>query len=337
MPHYAISMREIDGRGSDENFDAEPARRPTYLIAEDDAPGFRPDQRFTLESRGTDRRQTIGAPKWAREILEQFPKDEHGCQDGDIVFFVHGFNVDEDAALEGHRQLAAGLQAAGLNCPVISFDWPSEGRLIKYNEDRFDARIAALDLVKSGLALFAKATEPDCRIRAHFVSHSMGALVVREAIHQADDYPLTRDLAWGLSNLAFVAADIPKEDLTNSRSEALFRRAQRITNYFSRGDIALATSNVKRLGTARRLGRHGAPDEAVSMIADVDCTARADIVCQGIEGDLANKIQKSHGWYFMDDIFFRDLALTLKGDIDRRELPTREKVAGSDRLRLNSV
>ena len=176
MTFLAISTRRIVGRGAGRRFEAEPGPA-TYLAAPRGAPAFHPDHKLS------------GAAEWAELVLGQLPKDGESRPSGDLVFLVHGFNVDEKDAFNFHRTVSENLDAVGFRHVLVSFDWPARGTITNYLEDNHDALVAAPNLVTGGIALFARFTRPDCRTRVHVVAHSMGAYVTREAFRQAEGHP----------------------------------------------------------------------------------------------------------------------------------------------------
>jgi len=96
-------------------------------------------------------------------------------------------------------------------------------------------------------------------------------------------------------------------------------------------DSALKLSNMKRLGTAPRVGRVGLPNDAPSTAVNVDCTGYFSLL--NSDDKVKAKDQKAaigsfdHSWHIGNLIFTRDLFETLKGDLDRNVIPTRKKDA----------
>lgn len=318
MKYYCLTTRNIKRQQGSIKFQAEPGE-PAYLIADENAGTFSPDQQMgsATKTRGL---------RWAKAILADAHEGLEEGECGDIVFLVHGYNVNEKQAFTSHGHLAKGLRDAGLEKAVfVSYDWPAKGKFINYLEDDSDARFSAIHLVQSGLALFARLSEPSCRIRLHVVAHSMGALVVREAIRAAAGNPETREAAWGITQLILYGADISKASLGNSEGAGMLQHSQRLTSYFNRHDKALATSNVKRFLSSPRAGRHGAPDHMLGELVDVDTSEHWKDIAATNEDGFFGDIPKSHTFYSQDETWLRDVALTIKGDLDRRELPTRRR------------
>lgn len=244
-----------------------------------------------------------------------------GMPAGDVVLYVHGYNTGQRVMLERLRKLRDGLKAQGFGGVVVAFDWPSADRALSYLGDRRDAKASAIRLVDEGIAAFAARQRADCHINVHVLAHSMGCYVVREAFDDADDRPAVAARSWSVSQVMLVAADVSAASLAegNPKSSSLYRHSVRLTNYFNPHDEVLSLSNVKRVGVAPRAGRIGLPEPRPQAAVNVYCGRRFLSVRDTPEGAEA----ASHSWYFDDERFLRDAALTVDGAMDRNELPTR--------------
>jgi hypothetical protein len=101
----------------------------------------------------------------------------------------------------------------------------------------------------------------------------------------------------------------------------MFKRIMRLTNYSNPFDAALAVSNAKRLGTARRAGRSGLPANANAKAVNVNCGE----YFQTLDPDQSTHFGTfNHSWHIGNRVFARDLAMTVEGAIDRHALPTRK-------------
>jgi hypothetical protein len=107
---------------------------------------------------------------------------------------------------------------------------------------------------------------------------------------------------------------------SSSNSNSLYRHCVRLTNYHNPYDSVLKLSNVKRIGVAPRAGRVGLPLNAPTKAVGVDCGPRFRKV-HPVSKPIVDTV--SHGWYFDDPVFYKDLAYTLAGDMDRNVIPTR--------------
>lgn len=267
------------------------------------------------------------AATWGRDA-----RDEQLAR-GDLLVFVHGYNNDQKIVMARHAQLKKDLSAAGFRGEILSFDWPSDDKTLNYLEDRHDAKQTAMQLVSDGIGVLSEQQTADCTINIHLLGHSTGAYVIREAFDDADDARLANG-AWAVSQLVFIGGDVSSASLGdgNSSSESLYRHCTRLTNYSNLRDSVLKLSNAKRLGVAPRAGRVGLPEDAPGKAVNIDCTEYFTLldadhsiksVDQGIELGTFD-----HSWHIGNKLFALDLFETLKGDLDRRAIPTR--AFGSD-------
>jgi len=275
----------------------------------------------------------IAPAQWLKAVMGEAVwhlDEDTGERRGDILFFVHGYNNSSKEVISRHRQLKSDLAAAGWKGAVVSYDWPSAASALNYLEDRHDAKQSAVHLVESGIKLLAKEQTPDCRVNIHVLAHSMGAYVVREAFDDADDCALANS-GWRVSQIAFVGGDVSSASMAagNSRTSSLYRHCTRLTNYSSRYDGALKLSNIKRAGNAPRAGRVGLPDDVPEKAVCVNCSDYFD----GIDEDHPDQVtvigRFDHSWYFGNMVFARDLFETLKGEVDRTMIATRERREGA--------
>lgn len=308
---FSICVRRIrNGR-----FDDEPVIGPTRYLDVPDGAVPAPAH-------------AIPRTEWLRRLLATFnPGPQGRGLFGDLTLYVHGFNNSQATIAARHALLQDGLAAAGFSTTVVSFDWPSGTTPIGYLEDRHDAKQTAMRLVDDGIRLLLAARTPDCEVNIHVLAHSMGAYVVREAFDDADD-STAANRNWTANQVVFVAGDVSAASLAdgNSASTSLYRHAYRLTNYYSRHDVALQVSNLKRVGLSPRVGRVGLPPDAPHKGIDVDCSARYEALLDG--GQIGTLPNASHTFYFTDPRFYADLAATLLGRVDRAVLPTRERLAG---------
>jgi esterase/lipase superfamily enzyme len=265
--------------------------------------------------------QAKSKTEWAKAVIAEatVSRTPERIPIGDILVFIHGFNNSQSTVMERHRKLKSSLREIGYQGTVVSFDWPSGDSGVAYLEDRHDAKKTAMQLVTDGIFLLADLQQPDCRINIHLLAHSMGALVVREAFEDADDSHASAT-NWIVSQILFIGGDVSSGSLSadDSDSESLYRHGVRLTNYSNRHDGALALSNVKRVGIAPRVGRHGLPDDAPFKAINVDCSDYWETIpsTQPVIGS------REHSWHIGDPVFTRDMLYTIEG-LERNVIPTR--------------
>lgn len=275
--------------------------------------------------------QSKDRDEWVRAVIDgaKVTVDATGEARGDILVFVHGYNNTPPIVLERHRKLQSDLQGFGFNGPVVSFDWPSGDKALAYLEDRHRAKLTAFQLVSDCIELFARMqATANCQLNVHVLAHSTGAYVIREAFDDADEHRGISSINWTVSQLAFIAGDVTASAMSDgdADAESIYRHCIRLTNYSNPFDEVLQISNVKRAGLEPRVGRVGLPSTAPAKAVNVNCGEYYQSMIQ--QRDPATIIgSKSHSWYFGDLVFTRDLAETLKGDLDRHAIDTRQQLA----------
>ncbi|HEY1940482.1 MAG TPA: alpha/beta hydrolase [Roseiarcus sp.] len=274
---------------------------------------------------------------WLAAIMATFttvPSSVRGASplvQGEALFIVHGFNeAVADVALL-HDAIGNGLAASGggYSPTLISFDWPSAGSPFAYLPDLDVAARTAVDLVNAAVRPLLRAQTPNCQVTVNALAHSMGAFVLRAALGHADDGIVTGG-DWMLGQLALVAGDVEASAFVSGDkdTQSMMGHAYRLTNYFSRYDEVLQISNAKRAGVEERVGRIGLPQGAAPSTVNVDCSARYAAVPDPSPRDPIKTAEFSHDWYFSDANFYRDLAQTLKGAVDRNVVAMRTVGSG---------
>lgn len=270
----------------------------------------------------------IGLKAWLDAIMMQAsPKLGDPDRKLDVVFFVHGYNINPAEALLRQRLIEKELNQRNCPCMVIGFDWPTEGTAAAYLYDRSQAQLAAALLVKAGIIPFAKYSAKDCPVNVHVLAHSMGGFVVREAFRSMDkirDADMPND--WRVGQMVMFAADISSDCFAvgHPDMQPVFDHCGRLTNYFSGYDEALGVSSVKNLDISSRVGRVGMPTNTPAPIKAVD------VDCGPLYASVGNRVLNaihgivSHSWYLEDAIWLDDLAFTLAGRLDRNVIPNRD-------------
>jgi hypothetical protein len=153
---------------------------------------------------------------------------------------------------------------------------------------------------------------------------------VREAFDDADTSRLVNQ-AWMVSQVVFIAGDVSADSMAlgNTRSDSLYDHCIRLTNYYNNYDSVLKLSNAKRLGNEPRVGRIGLPVDAPIKAVNVDCSSYYHTLINNDAMQHSDQMngpcdRSGHGWYIGNMMFIKDLFETLKGDLDRTVIPTRE-------------
>ncbi len=275
---------------------------------------------------------TIPKSAWFDKVaaIAEVSRTPQGHPMGDVLIYIHGFNIDLPLLLKRHRLIRKGLEALGYKGAVVSFDWPCADSALNYLEDRTDAKLTAIRLVTDAVAPFTRFQQQDCEISTHVLAHSMGAFVLREALDDADDRRAMVTTGWSLSQVMLCGADVSADSMGPSAvSSSLYRHCVRLTNYSNPFDAVLSISNVKRVGVSPRVGRIGLPATAPAKAVNVDVGLYYDEHRER----FADVVNSDHAFYFSSPTFLKDVYLTLLGEIDRASIPTRF-ADGSGRLHL---
>ncbi|NJM82000.1 MAG: alpha/beta hydrolase [Tabrizicola sp.] len=249
---------------------------------------------------------------------------------GDVLIYIHGFNVSQALTLARHRAIRKGLEALGYAGAVVSYDWPAAETALNYLDDRTDAKLTALRLVSDGIGPLSRYIAQGCEISVHALAHSMGAFVLREALDDADDRREVAATGWTLNQVMIAAGDVSVDSMgMTAKSSSLYRRSVRLTNYSNPYDAVLSISNVKRVGVSPRVGRIGLPADAPRKAVNVD----VGIYYDEHRDAFAQVTNSDHAFYFSSREFLKDVYLTLLGEIDRNVIPTRLERDGKLYLR----
>lgn len=318
--NYFISVRNVKSKGNQSKFGNEPGETRYLEVPDGETP--HPEKHI------------LSKKDWLEGVLKhaevgKYTEEGHpllGHSFGDVLIFVHGYNNSMADVMQRHDLLQKRLREQNFKGVIVSFDWPSANRTLNYMEDRSDAKRTASKLVKDGIAILATAQASQdrnkCDIDVHLLGHSTGAYVIREGFYEASHNRSISRVNWQVSQIALIGGDIARKSLSksDSKSQAFFRHATRITNYQNPYDSALKMSGVKRLGTAPRVGRVGLPSDAPENIVNVNVGA----YWSTLDKDNSEASGSwSHSWHFDDPVFAKDLVCTIQGDIDRYSIPTR--------------
>ncbi|AZV77009.1 alpha/beta fold hydrolase [Parasedimentitalea marina] len=245
--------------------------------------------------------------------------------DNGVLIYVHGFNTSQKDMLDRMAKIEAGLKSNGYKGAVIAFDWPSDGTIFTYDRDRSDAKKVAPHLVGDGiLPLLSMSPKP----KINLIAHSMGALVVLRAFSDFGDSAGSGNEVWGTEQVMFASGDVDSTWLEKGAwgSLVLKQRSKRFTNYYSGRDRVLALSDGVINGGRDRVGHEGMPKLTAKGHWDIYCNEQylRDVP------KAKQTITYSHRWWFDNDGFYEDLALTIGGDDDAQDMPTRRKTNITD-------
>ena len=271
--------------------------------------------------------QKLGSESAFKDIQNRINKG------GDVLIFVHGFNVNWWEAVASGLSLQLMLneyhyyKSASETKPiqVVSFTWPSDGKIIpywSYFSDRSDAKVSGYalgrcilklrDLLIKSRRLALQNGQTPCNRSIHLLCHSMGNYVLQNALDRITKFSVNGKPARIFDQIFLCAADVADNILESGEPMCrLPQMARNVTVYHNRGDLTMPVSDYTK-GNTDRLGWDGAdkPADLDSRVHQVDCS---DIVTGLIEHSYY------HCGYIKDDIYQSIEGLSPDSELRNRE------------------
>ena len=219
-------------------------------------------------------------------FFSKLEKQIENSRQRDVLLFVHGFNVDYEAAVTRTVQIAADLP---FNGAIISYSWPSQGGLKNYKTDG--------SVVDQSVPAFAEfLTEMGGRlpndVRINIVVYSMGNRLVLRSLERL---PRQFSTPKRFANIVFCAPDVGVSEFRD-KVEYAKSMSENVTLYCCMNDAALNTSYI-----LNGEDRAGAPN--VPIIIDG---------VETIECALHDTSLLGHSYYGSNPAILRDLFAILK-------------------------
>lgn len=214
-------------------------------------------------------------------------QSEANRREGRLLLYVHGYRENFDSTSKDTAQIA---RMTGFDGPVISYTWPSQGKLLSYITDETNM---VHDVANFRIFLRQLAEQPWVK-EIVLVAHSLGARLAIPAIAHVDSHAAKNDSS-NISNIILASPDVDRETFERDiASEVLgpsyLAMGRRITIYLSHSDRALAASRTlhgyPRLGSpycfnpfeAAELKARGLPERCyVKPIAGLTAIDTTDI------------------------------------------------------------
>ncbi len=197
--------------------------------------------------------QALGRAEFVVKAQQAIAQDRSA---NEAMIFVHGYNVDFQAAVLRTAQLACDLEFRGM---AIAYSWPSEGALVGYASD---ANVTELSMFL--LAEFIRFVQSELGLaRIHIIAHSMGSRVVARALDRLSRTTGARGGA-ELHHLVFAAPDMDPKTFDRF-AQAFVAHCERCTLYASSRDLALSVSSL-----VYQFARAGDASEQVMVVKGVD-------------------------------------------------------------------
>jgi len=200
-----------------------------------------------------------------------------------ILFFIHGFNVQPEAALDlGNKLQEFFNKDNSLGTLVIPIIWPCNdnfGVVRDYWSDQRIADMCSIPLTRALNKLIElQSTNGNCTKRVNILAHSMGNRVLKETLSRWSQEDLYGGMIGLFDNMFLKAPDIVNTSFEPGyKGSILAGAAKKIFVYHAEDDIALRGSkiaNIKnRIPLTKRLGHTGPAnmDKIPDNIYSVGC------------------------------------------------------------------
>ncbi len=184
---------------------------------------------------------------WVQAVNRQLDRSQRR----NVTIFVHGYNTElvDNTLIAGEIFHYLGHQGA-----MISFEWPSESRLLGYVADKGNADFSTRHF-RSLIANVAKECNADS---ITIIAHSAGSSIVVNALRELRllEYDLTAQQVqqkYRIDRVVLAAPDMDLMGFFNAIHDRFQDVAGRVAVYASPKDRALGIS--EKLNGSRRLGR----------------------------------------------------------------------------------
>ena len=157
-------------------------------------------------------------------------------ENGKLMIFVHGYNMEFAEAARDVAQFANDLKFAG---PILLFSWPSLGSLTGYTVDENNAEWAQADFVN----LLTTLLETVAARNIYMVAHSMGNRILGRAMTTLASDRLAGDLIV-FREIVMIAPDVDADVFRSDIAPRLARTGIHVTLYASSNDRALMASKA---------------------------------------------------------------------------------------------
>jgi esterase/lipase superfamily enzyme len=203
---------------------------------------------------------------------------------GDLLLFVHGFNVDFESALVRTAQLGVDIP---FNGAVLAYCWPSQGGILSYPADE-DINARSVQPFTEFLQRLIATVPSGTRIS--ILVHSMGNRLVMQGIGKLPQVQAQKPIA----NLALCAPDVGVKDFKNW-APGVVAKCDRVALYASQSDSALISS--KHLHNREQRAGDAFPPVCLPGIETIDVS--------GVDFDVA----LGHSYYgsnlnVLSDLYF---------------------------------
>ena len=229
--------------------------------------------------------------------------------EGDVLFFIHGFNTDLNNALDALQELHEKYIENETNAlqHIVMFTWPAMSNVLEYRDDYRDAELSGFSLARVFLKLetfyqdfFVVMGNERCNRNIHIMTQSMGAVVVESMLNNLLRQRILLRVI--LDKVFLMAADVDWTALEEpSPLYNLVDICETVHIYIHRRDLALGASETTK-NPANRLGKYG-PKNKNLIPNNISCIDVTNIR----SGDVFN-----HGYFRKSSGVIQDVLEVIK-------------------------
>lgn len=207
----------------------------------------------------------------------------------EIMFYIHGFNNQPFSdVFPNAKKMQKQLIEEGINhIEIVPLIWPCDddfGIIKDYMDDQETAKISGAFFSRAISKLLKwqesnRANDQQCNKRMHMFAHSMGNLVLQDAMNYwAKNYG-NGGVPYLFKNIFLMAADLPNENLEKGEEGYFISQAgKNVFAYFAEDDLAMPASkilNTRKLIFSRRLGHTGPENinKVTNNVYALDCSS----------------------------------------------------------------
>jgi len=179
---------------------------------------------------------------------------------GDLLVFIHGYNVDFQSAIRRTAQIAIDLPFEGV---PVCYSWPSQGTLMGYPIDESNAEWTETHLRDFLVELVRESGARSINVVAHSMGNRPMTAAMRQIYWEIDalNAPL-------FDRIVLAAPDVDADRFRRDLAPALFNIANQVTLYASSSDQALIAS--KQVHGYPRAGESGPNVVVVPGVETID-------------------------------------------------------------------
>ena len=231
-----------------------------------------------------------GENQWLSAVSQQLDRGTHRP----LTIFVHGYNTE----LIDNTLIAAEIyHYLGHRGAIISFEWPSESKLLGYIQDKGNAHFSTRNFRSMLLNLARECSADSITI----VAHSAGSPIVVNALREMrllDDKLSPQQLQekYKIDRVVLAAPDMDLMTFINAIRDGFHEVVNRVAVYASPKDRALGLS--EKITGSQRLGR--AVNNLVPWEKEILMRAR------GLEMIDASVAEKTYRSFTRHNYFHRD-------------------------------